>query len=178
LAAARLAEELSGRGQRTLPCQDSEGQPGEWLRPDPMLIDLQDARHPLLAAPVPISVRIGGADRVVLVTGPNTGGKTVALKTIGLLVLMGQAGLPVAAEPGSRLPVFEEVLADIGDEQSIEQSLSTFSGHLRNIISLREQAGPRSLVLLDELAAGTDPAEGAALARALLLDLIERGAIV
>ncbi len=141
------------------------------------MLDLREARHPLLTAPVPISLRLGGDDRVLLVTGPNTGGKTVALKTVGLLCLMAQAGLPVPASPGSTLPVFEEVLADIGDEQSIEQSLSTFSGHLRNVIALLERAGPKALVLLDELAAGTDPAEGAALARALLQDLLERGAL-
>lgn len=178
MASARFAEELSPHGLQSLPGADRDAQPAEWLRRDPMLVDLIDARHPLLTAPVPISARLGGADRVVLVTGPNTGGKTVALKTVGLMVLMSQAGLPVAAEQGSRLPVFQEVLADIGDEQSIEQSLSTFSGHLRNIVGILERAGPRSLVLLDELAAGTDPAEGAALARALLLDLMGRGAVV
>ncbi len=184
LSAARMAEELSPAGMSVLPgvtdANDGAGEdtaPEKWLQRSPGVLDLREARHPLLAAPVPISLRIGGDDRVLLITGPNTGGKTVALKTVGLLCLMAQSGLPVPAEPGSTLPVLEEVLADIGDEQSIEQSLSTFSGHLRNVISLLERAGPKSLVLLDELAAGTDPAEGAALARALLQDLLERGAL-
>ncbi len=177
LSAARMAEELSPAGLGVLPGEDAEVDPSTWLHRAPSLLDLHEARHPMLGAPVPISLRIGGDERVLLVTGPNTGGKTVALKTVGLLCLMAQSGLPVPAEPGSTLPVFEEVLADIGDEQSIEQSLSTFSGHLRNVIALLERAGPRSLVLLDELAAGTDPEEGAALARALLQHLLDRGAI-
>jgi DNA mismatch repair protein MutS2 len=177
MAAARLGDELTPQTQTSLP----DGAPPErWLlsfREGPAEIELQEARHPLLTSPVPISIRLGGEDRVLLVTGPNTGGKTVALKTVGLLVLMAQSGLPVPADASSRLPVFEEVLADIGDEQSIEQSLSTFSGHIKNIIGLLERAGPSSLVLLDELAAGTDPAEGAALARALLRHLIDSGAL-
>jgi DNA mismatch repair protein MutS2 len=177
LASARLAEELSPSGLTVLPSEDPETDPLSWLQRAPGTLELSEARHPLLAAPVPISLRIGGEDRVLLITGPNTGGKTVALKTVGLLCLMAQSGLPVAAAAGSQLPVFEEVLADIGDEQSIEQSLSTFSGHLKNVIALLERAGPGSLVLLDELAAGTDPAEGAALARALLQHLLERGAL-
>jgi DNA mismatch repair protein MutS2 len=177
LSAARLAEELSPAGLSVLPGEDADFDPETWLRRSPSVLDLREARHPLLATPVPISLRIGGDERVLLITGPNTGGKTVALKTVGLLCLMAQSGLPVPAEPGSTLPVFEEALADIGDEQSIEQSLSTFSGHLRNIIALLERAGPRSLVLLDELAAGTDPQEGAALARALLQHLLDRGAL-
>jgi DNA mismatch repair protein MutS2 len=177
LASAKLADELSPPGMSVLPSSNPDESPEAWLAPAPSVLELVEARHPLLMSPVPISLRIGGDERVLLVTGPNTGGKTVALKTVGLLCLMAQAGLPVPASAGSRLPVFEEVLADIGDEQSIEQSLSTFSGHLRNVISLLERAGPRALVLLDELAAGTDPAEGAALARALLQNLLERGAL-
>ena len=177
LAAAHLAEDLATGGASVLPAGDAEADPERWLKRAPAAIELVEARHPLLTAPVPISLRLDGETRVLLITGPNTGGKTVALKTVGLLALMAQAGLPVPAEPGSELPVFQEVLADIGDEQSIEQSLSTFSGHLRNVIAVLEKAGPKSLVLLDEMAAGTDPAEGAALARALLQHLLDKGAL-
>ncbi len=177
LAAARLAEELTPAGQETLPGASADLDPAAWLTRSPGSIALEEARHPLLTSPVPISIRLDETQHVLLITGPNTGGKTVALKTVGLLCLMAQSGLPVPAATSSRLPIFQEVLADIGDEQSIEQSLSTFSGHIKNVIALLERAGPHSLVLLDELAAGTDPAEGAALARALLLSLIERGAL-
>jgi DNA mismatch repair protein MutS2 len=176
MAAARLGDELPGPGTPVLPDSRAESGPESWLSIAPAVLELVDARHPLLATPVPITLKSGGDERVLLITGPNTGGKTVALKTAGLLCLMSQAGLPVPAAAGSRLPVFEEVLADIGDEQSIEQSLSTFSGHLKNVIALLHRVGPRSLVLLDELAAGTDPAEGAALARALLRHLLDSGA--
>jgi len=133
-------------------------------------------RHPLLRGEVvPISIEVGGDYAGVLITGPNTGGKTVALKTLGLLTLMAQAGIPVPCDDGSRFACYPRIYADIGDEQSIEQSLSTFSSHMRNIIAILAKAEPGTLVLLDELGAGTDPAEGAALARAVLETLLERG---
>ena len=141
-------------------------------------IDLRAARHPLLGpAAVPIDLRWGGGRRVLIITGPNTGGKTVALKTVGLLALMNQFGMQVPAASGSALPLFDQVLCDIGDEQSIAQSLSTFSGHVRQLAHILNHAGERSLVLLDELGAGTDPEEGVTLAMAVLDRLIERGAL-
>jgi DNA mismatch repair protein MutS2 len=163
-AKAQLAAELDGIRAETTD------------RPEIILLG---ARHPgLTGRIVPIDVRMGDGYTALVVTGPNTGGKTVTLRTIGLLALMHQAGLHIPADAGSRLPILRDVFADIGDEQSIAQSLSTFSGHLRSITRIVESAGPGTLVLLDELGAGTDPTEGSALAQALLDHFIRTGALV
>ena len=161
-AKASLAHALSA----TLPVMNDEGK-----------IVLYKGRHPLLdiKTAVPIDIELGESYTSIIVTGPNTGGKTVSLKTIGLLRLMAMSGLFVPAEDGSRLCVFDGIYADIGDEQSIEQSLSTFSSHMTNLISMLGQVTSRSLVLLDELGAGTDPAEGSALAIAILEHLQKLG---
>ncbi|HNT94671.1 MAG TPA: Smr/MutS family protein [Thermotogota bacterium] len=138
---------------------------------------LKEAKHPLIGKRcVPLSLSLSDTLQGIVITGPNTGGKTVSLKTVGLCHLMGLSGIPVCAATGTRLGRFAHVLVDIGDEQSIEQSLSTFSSHMKNIIAISEKAGPESLVLLDELGAGTDPVEGSAIALGILDVFLERGA--
>ena len=171
LMKARYADDLGAVEPVLLPFipNPSPHHPGSTIR-------LRRARHPLLdpAKAVPIDFELDPETFSVVLTGPNTGGKTVTLKTVGLAVLMAQSGLQVLAQSGSQLSVFRDVFADIGDEQSIEQSLSTFSGHITQLVRVLKKADYRSLVLLDELGAGTDPQEGSALARAVLSHLLNR----
>jgi DNA mismatch repair protein MutS2 len=150
---------------------------------------LHEARHPLLVElfaeetggegqareVMPIDVRLGDDFDVLVVTGPNTGGKTVALKTVGLLALMTQCGIPIPVGEGSKMPVFKQVFIDVGDEQSLQQSLSTFSSHLQTLLEILGGSGPQSLVLIDEMGAGTDPDEGAAIGRAVVTELLQLG---
>ena len=176
LAKAKYAQEMDGLAPTLSAFPKKKRRlEGEYNHPG-STINLLGARHPLLdpETVVPVDVVLDPRTFVMVITGPNTGGKTVTLKTVGLLALMAQSGLHLPVETGSEISVFEKIFADIGDEQSIEQSLSTFSGHVTNIIRVLENADRFTLVILDELGAGTDPQEGAALARALLTHLLER----
>jgi len=170
LAKAKYAKKINAIEPGILP-------PGE-NNCEKRILKLIDARHPLLSLKaVPLSVEMGNDFSILVITGPNTGGKTVTLKTIGLISLMAQAGIPVPASPESSLPIFDNIFADMGDEQSIEQTLSTFSWHITNLVRIVNHVTSRSMVLLDELGTSTDPAEGSALARSLLLYFLRHGAL-
>ncbi|MHC1740201.1 MAG: endonuclease MutS2 [Anaerolineaceae bacterium] len=171
LICAKYAEDLNASAPilHAIHPPEKEHHPG-------IVVKLLKARHPLLdpATVVPVDIELDPQTFAVIITGPNTGGKTVTLKTVGLMVVMAECGLHIPAQSGSEFSFFENLFADIGDEQSIEQSLSTFSGHITNIVRILHNARSKTLVLLDELGAGTDPQEGSALARAIMLFLIEK----
>jgi len=173
LARARYSHRLDGAPAATRPSLETDD-----VTPaaDGAIVRLLKARHPMLGrAAVPLTFGIGPGWTVLVITGPNTGGKTVAMKTVGLLALMHQSGIQIPADEGSALPVFEGIYADIGDQQSIADSVSTFGSHMANVIKILKHATPRSLVLLDELGSSTDPEEGSALAKAIVGHLAQRG---
>jgi DNA mismatch repair protein MutS2 len=175
LAKARYAEKVNA----TEPVIATAGGDSPDTRTKTNRLRLIGARHPLLAEKaVPLSIEIGNDFSILVISGPNAGGKTVALKTVGLLTLMAQAGIPVPAAPESCIPVFDDIFADIGDEQSIEQMLSTFGWHISNIVRILRNSTGNSLVLLDELGTSTDPVEGVALARSVLLHFLSNGNLV
>jgi DNA mismatch repair protein MutS2 len=174
LSKARYAEEI-----KAVEPVISEGNIADGSEVKGRLFKLVKARHPLLKGEaVPLDIEMGGDYNILVITGPNAGGKTVALKTMGLLALMTHAGIPIPASAESIIPVFDNIFADIGDQQSIENTLSTFSWHISNIINIIDNSTSNSLVLLDELGISTDPEEGAALAKAVLLYYVDRGSLL
>lgn len=179
LAKAKYADDLHANEPVLHSTAKNKNQKPEDAAPSAFRLSLIHARHPLIDAEsvIPIDVDPAPGTRAIVITGPNTGGKTVSLKTVGLLALMAQSGLHLPVQSGSELPCFHSVFADIGDEQSIEQSLSTFSGHITNIIRILKHIDHRSLVIFDELGSGTDPQEGAAIARAILTHLLNIGSM-